>query len=393
MFKNQQELNDMRNFRKKLFTDVMDKHTKPKRIPIVSNAWTWKIYDAGLSLSETLHDYNKLYYAVCRHHEKYDFDMYIDLGTRNPLMFTDALGLNMYEIDDESFQINYLPKYPMSENDYPVLLKKGIKSFFYEDILPKKYGWSDRSDSIEHIKAGLHEYNEFCKYSEKVKQKFVNEYALCLPCVKKPFLPLEILMNSLRGLQGVVIDFTRNKEFLDDALQMIYSQYNFDMQNILENYDPMSNYYFLFRVTTMSHNIMNTKQFERYSMPYLTDIALKAKAVGGKILIFAEGSMKHLIDHFRDLPDECICLYSEIDDVTFLKKNLPNLTLAGGYPIKYLSEPNIDSCIDEAKRLIDNAAYDGNYIFGCNKMLSYPDDALPENMLKVNNFVKEYAIF
>lgn len=143
----------------------------------------------------------------------------------------------------------------------------------------------------------------------------------------------------------------------------------------------------------MSHNLMSPKQFERYSLPYLQDIVDHAKSVNGRIFLFAEGSMKHLTDQFRDLSDNCICLYSEMDDIVQLKKALPNLTVAGGYPVKYLAEENTAACIDRAKQLIDNVAYDGNYIFGCNKMLTYPDDAHSENLFAVNNFIKQYAVF
>ena len=103
--------------------------------------------------------------------------------------------------------------------------------------------------------------------------------------------------------------------------------------------------------------------------------------------------MKHLLDYFKELPENSICLYSEMDEIRLLKKELPNLTVAGGYPVRYLAEGDLGECIDEAKRLIDDVGYDGNYIFGCNKMLSYPDDALGENMLAVNEFLKEYAVF
>lgn len=390
---NEFDVKQIRNYRKQLFIDAVNKNTKPKRIPLVSNAWTWKICDAGMKFSEALHDYDKLFYAVCAHHEKYGFDMYIDLGTRNPLAFIDSLGKNIYNLDDSKNQLSYCFDYPMDENDYPILLKKGVKRYFAENVLPKKYGWTTRGEYMQHMAAGFEAYLDLERYTEKIRRKMTEEYGVCRTCLKKPILPIEVLMTSLRGVRGIAVDFCRNKDYLDDALRLIYEAYYTAVAEGLENKDNSKDCYFLFRLTTMSHNLMNPKQFERYSWPYIKDIAQKVGDEGERMLIFAEGSMKHLLDYFRDLPENTICLYSEMDDIRLLKKELPNLTVAGGYPVRYLAEGSLGECIDEAKRLIDDVASDGNYIFGCNKMLSYPDDALGENMLAVNDFLKEYAVF
>ena len=387
------DVKQMRKYRKQLFVDALNKNTKPERIPLASNAWTWKICDAGMKLSEALHDYDKLFYVVCRHHEKYGFDMYMDLGTRNPLSFIDSLGKNIYRLDDEKNQLSYCFDYPMEENDYPELLQKGVRRYFTEDVLPKKYGWKSRQEYMQHIAAGLEAYLELERYADRIRSKMTGEYGVCHTCLKKPVLPIEVLMTSLRGVRGIAVDFCRNKNYLDDALALIYKAYYSTVEEGIANRKDAEDCYFLFRLTTMSHNLMNPKQFERYSWPYINDIAQKVSSMGERMLIFAEGSMKHLLDYFKELPENSICLYSEMDEIRLLKKELPNLTVAGGYPVRYLAEGDLGECIDEAKRLIDDVGYDGNYIFGCNKMLSYPDDALGENMLAVNEFLKEYAVF
>ena len=44
--------------------------------------------------------------VVCDFHERYNFDAYTDLGTRNPVRVTNALGGYHYVIDDEKEVIN-----------------------------------------------------------------------------------------------------------------------------------------------------------------------------------------------------------------------------------------------------------------------------------------------
>ena len=75
----------LRKYRKALIQNAIRRGPKPQRIPTFSNAWTWKFIDAGYSLRECLYDYDKAYDAVCEHHEKYEMDLYIDMGARNPI--------------------------------------------------------------------------------------------------------------------------------------------------------------------------------------------------------------------------------------------------------------------------------------------------------------------
>ena len=47
----------LRKYRKKLIQDAVRSGAKPDRVPVCSNAWTWKFLDAGYSLREGLYDY------------------------------------------------------------------------------------------------------------------------------------------------------------------------------------------------------------------------------------------------------------------------------------------------------------------------------------------------
>ena len=55
-----------------------------------------------------------------------------------------------------------------------------------------------------------------------------------------------------------------------------------------------------------------------------------------------------------------------------------------------LNNGTSQECVDYAKKLIDELAYDGNYFFGADVMLSYPNDCKRENLLAVNEFVSNY---
>ena len=82
----------------------------------------------------------------------------------------------------------------------------------------------------------------------------------------------------------------------------------------------------------------------------------------------------------------------ENDDIFEMKKKLPNITFAGGMPCELLYSGTKQQCIDYAKKLIDEVGYDGSYIFSQNRMVSFKNDCNAENLLAVNNFVREYGV-
>jgi len=108
-------------------------------------------------------------------------------------------------------------------------------------------------------------------------------------------------------------------------------------------------------------------------------------------LIFTEGSITHLIDYFKEIPEGTVAILLEQDDPVKMKMELPNVTIAGGYPTLLLNNGTEKDCVDRAKKLIDEMAYDGNYIFSVDKMMSFPEDGKGENLQAVVNFVKEYG--
>ena len=113
----------------------------PERLVTIANDSVWKIYDSGAKLSQGLSDYRVLWHAMCRYHEVYGYDAYNNYGNRNPFNFCEALGRNQYVIDDENWAFNVSDEFPMTEDDYPALIKKEYLKFILEDMIPRYYGY------------------------------------------------------------------------------------------------------------------------------------------------------------------------------------------------------------------------------------------------------------
>ncbi len=83
-------------------------------------------------------------------------------------------------------------------------------------------------------------------------------------------------------------------------------------------------------------------------------------------------------------------MHLELDSLTEVRKLLPNMPLAGGMTTDLLGYSTPEACIEKARTLINELGE--GFIMSQNKMLSFKNDCKRENLLAVNNFIKEYTM-
>lgn len=384
----------LRKYRKKLVQDAIRHDVKPERVPVFSNVWTWKFLDAGYSLRDCLYDYDKAYDAVCEHHEKYEMDLYIDMGARNPVKVTDCYGESLYVIDDEKNYMNIRDFALMEEDDYDSFLRDGCIKYFFERAVPARYGITDREEMIRKYGLAAHAYQDFLAFNKRVSNQYTNVYGVPSIGLGKPNTPMDFMFNGMRGMKGTSMDMRKRPEKLEAALEMLDEFLYPAVVNAFKNYDPEDDRYALFaRITSLAHTMMNRKQFGKYSWPFYQKFCQDVADRGWYGWLFFEGSVDHIAEYLREIPEGHFALLIEQGDPVELKKKLPNLTICGGYPVELLQNGTKQECLDHAKRLIDEMAYDGNYIFSTDKMMSFPQDGKGENFKAVIDFVKDYGRF
>lgn len=200
------------------------------------------------------------------------------------------------------------------------------------------------------------------------------------------------ISNISFDMRGTAMDMRKRPEKLEAALEMLSDFLYPAVTNAFKNYNPDDDRYALFaRITSLAHTMLNKKQFGKYSWPFYQKFCQDVAERDWCGWLFFEGSVAHLVDYLREIPAGHFALLIEQDDPVMLKKALPNLTICGGYPIELLQNGTKQQCIDKAKQLIDDMAWDGNYIFSTDKMMSFPQDGKGENLKAVIDFVKEYG--
>jgi hypothetical protein len=337
-----------------------------------------------------------MFEIVCHHCETYNFDLYAGTGLRNILRYTDIFGKGCgYAVDDEKFSINYPDSASIAqEGDYPAFLAKGLVKYYFEDGLIKKYGLKNTEETICRFGQAARELAAMNDFGAKVKNQLLNVYGTPVWANIKPEFPCDTLFKAIRGMKGFSIDLRRNTRYLEQALEVIDDHFfpilkkEFALQ---DNSDIVA--FPGGRGLSMVHNFLSTKQFEKYHWPFIkryVDLAVEQDKICG---LYFEGSIDHLYDFLQELPKGHVALQIETTDAAEAKKKLPNVTIMGGFPAYYLGREPLGKCLDKTKEFLDKTAYDGNYIFTTDKMLSFPNDSTRENMLAVNNFIKDYWNF
>lgn len=365
----------------KLFQDnVAMKHTA--KVPYLSNAFTWKIHDSEFSMHEAMHDSAKMMKIQCDFHERYHFDAYMDLGARNPVRVLDALDNSYYEITDVG--INVVDHVLMEPEEY-VEYAKNPDLFCWTKLMKRKFP----EVKGKQIQAALMEFLAHANATEAIGQKFVKEYQ-CPSVYGGPNViipPYEYFFQTTRGIKNMGRDVRKYKAQLLEAIDaqmernvMPGLQYALSQDTSMFVCDTY--------MAIIGFGILSEKQFGEIYWPTMKRVFDCLEKADKTLYLFCEGEMLRYAEYFKDIPKGRVVLHVENDDIFEVRKQLPNLCLAGGMKTELLGNATPEECVAFAKRLIDELG-DG-YIFSENKMLSFKNDSKRENLLAVRQFVADY---
>ena len=380
--------------RVKLFRDAAN-FKKTDRVPHFANVVTWKVFDAGHTLDEAMTNFDLMEKCVLHFLDKYPVDSILDVGIRNQFNVTEAFGEGSYY---------YYDKEVVGIHDHAHCTVETLQEYMddptryaWEVILPKKYGEAWENKTTEVWKKTFSEYLKYTKFVLHMA-KVMDRYGLPGLSPNNPMkgavVPaVETLMSDLLGIQQLSIAMRRNGDLLDafierwekERMEPIYAK-------IRKAKGPDDVHCFDSSILMLAHTVMNKKQFERFYWPYLKKLLDVYAEKKMNVRIFTEGSILRFAEYFADYPKGLLTFHLEQDDPFEFRKALPNVAIMGGMTTDLLSNGTSEECVAYAKRLCDELGRDGGFIFSENKMLSYRNDAKPENMLAVCNFVNEYRL-
>lgn len=362
------------------------------RILNIGNVWAWSVWDNGYKLNTIARDYDLRIKSMSEFQERYNFDFYVDMWTRNPMRISDAVGGGTFTLVDDPFAV-YLEDrdYLKAPEDYDLMLED-YKKFIWTKLIPRKLPNLLKGDSIEMLKEAGKEIEKYYEFNENLYQHMLKNYSVMdLFSGRTEFFAvfMENLYIDTRGMKGVSIDMRRHHDKLKEVCDH-FGVYGLDTASREMGSDPSKPADYT--ICGIAQAFMSRKQFEVFYYPYLKQIFDYAEKYDKIIFCFMEGKNEIFYEYLQEAPKGHIVYYFENDDIFKAKKVFKdNVALAGGMPSEMLYRGSSQQCEDYAKKLIDEIGYDGAYFFGVDKMMSYPIDGKRENLMAVNRIVEEYG--
>lgn len=364
---------------------IRNEHTD--YIPVLSNFYTGMTIDSEYTLQEALYDWETMFKVFCEHHERYGFDYYADRAYRNPFAFVDTLGGNLYKVDEPTQTLCIINDAVfMQDDEYDELLKEGYFPFVWSKIMNRRCTLSHGDDMPERWKKTFEEFNKLQDFNAKTQQKFLDDYKIPNWFKSTIFPFVESLMMGFRGIKGFSIDLRRHYDKVKSACEMAFddfhkwTEYSFqDKTNDIAVAD--------FMISMLTHSLLNEKQFNDLWWKYVGPDIERAAKENMTVYCFVEASMLRFADHFRDVPNGTIAIFSENDDIFEVREKLPNCAVVGGIPCNLLKNGTKEENIDHVKKVID-ALGDHGLTLSQDKMVSFAQDFDRDNMLAVMEYVR-----
>ncbi len=381
---NTQELHDAR------LADIKAtcNHKEPKIVPILANVLTWAIGYANANTNEMLDHPEKLPETFTKFFNDVYFDTNFVNGLTTPVRAIERLGSNSFFVSEDGHTIQHQEHCEMKEDDYPQLIADPMN--FMINILGKRKFPELRKSPEEAYKALIDvalNLDAFGAANAKCAQLAKEKYGIInLLGGFKVYPPVDVIFDRLRGFKGTLTDMRRQKENVIKAGEALYPIYG-KLATYVNGDFPYG------PSTLHCPTYLGPKKFEEIFWPGMRDEIMEVYNRGSKTLLVMEGTWEPYYEiMLRDLPQSSVLCALEADDVIKAKKLIGDkFTIVGGVLTNTLRYGTRQECLDEAKKIVDECAPGGGFIFSMEKCLCTYGDIKTENLIAVNQFVHEYG--
>lgn len=366
---------------------------KGDRVPIHSLIDNWALFNYPTTLKEARNDIELEYAAYSKATAEAYFDTISFPGITMPLNFMGSLGGGIYSGEMETIQIETGLSEIMSPEEYPKLIADP-RSFFLNEILPRKHAifQSGTIDEKYHkLAQSISLLIKFFHERATLVNRFKEEHGLPVIEAVAPFAAGDLLLDSLRDFAGSVNDIKRRPKEFADACMTITEQFTIPATFAALSQPANDKYLHMFLHLPP---FIRAKDFEKTYWPSFKKYIETFAVQGYKFAILFEKNWSHLYEYLQELPAGCILGFFEEDDLKVVKEKLSkNMCIAGGISTNDLMYKSPQECIDVAKKIIDDVAPGGGFVFSTDKALLGKNDAKKECMIAVNEFVHEYGVY
>ncbi len=290
----------------------------------------------------------------------------------------------------DGITLEHVQSSPMQKDEYPQLIADPNR-FVTEVLLPRKFPefFADREFAKKALKIYAEDNFQMMVAMGGMLSKTMEEkYGITslLNMQERIQTPLDILFDYFRGFRGTLTDLRRQPDNVKAALESIW---NTRCAPVVAK--PIGSDFPYAWQPPHIPCYLSPKQYEELYWVHEKPMIERNIAAGGKQFIALEGRWEKIWHCFKELPkDSCILLVDD-DDIFQAKKELgDHQIIAGGLKMADVRMKSFDQIKDDIKRVVDECAPGGGFIFSLDKGAIAPGD-INQTVIDAYNFVHEYS--
>lgn len=400
------------------FMDAVTLEKVPDRVPILAFGTFMPTDVYGVTPREALYDYDKLYSTYERFLEEYRPDYYGSPAIIGAGRIFDRLDLKLYRwpghgVSDNSVYQCVEGEYMLAD-EYQALIDDP-SGFWLRTYLPRVFGalaplsgltplpfmWEIAGYSGGVIPFGVPPIQEalralmdagsealkWVKYAVEFDQKAQSSgFATIIGGIAKA--PYDILADTLRGTQGIMVDLYRQPDMVIKAMARLlplYVQQGVSMATMANN--PVV----FLPLHKGADGFMSDQQFKTFYWPTLKALLIALINEGCIPMLFCEGSYDTRLEYLKELPaGTCFSIFDRTDMVRAKALLGERMCIGGNVPAGLLLTGTVEEVKACCKNLIDRVGVGGGYVM-CNGTAM--DQGNAENLHAMIDFSREYGVY
>lgn len=368
-------------------------HQEPDRVPVLAMFETWSIGYANGTIKEMEEDYEKEIEYYTRPYDDIYADAAYGTGLGADTKSAEILGSTAHFTSSDGQTVQHKETCLMEDDEYPELIADP-DAYTYNKLVLRKNANLNKTpeENYETIKELVIHRKKKAEIQARLREKLKVEYGIPVIFGNTIRPPMDYIFDFYRGFKGTSMDMRRQKDNLEAAAEALLDT-AIEGMGITPETTSVPEFPFY---ATMMHvpTFMSPKQFERFFWPTYEKLWRKLYDLGGKLIIFLEGSWENKYEFLNSFPKNFALGIIEDDNIFKAKKLIGDtMTIIGGMDLGLLKLGTKEECIDHAKKLLDVCAPGGGYMLGTPRALLSKGDVNVENLKAVHKFVHESGVY
>jgi uroporphyrinogen-III decarboxylase len=390
----------------------------PDRVPICPAPGHFPIQYSGISWRDAMYDYEKLCYAWQKYHDDFQPDAFNAPRTIVPGRPLEVLGFSLYKWAGHGLKDNheyqFVEKEYMKPHEYQDLIDDPT-GYFLSVYFPRIFG-ELKSLAKMPLLPPVHEIimvpgalipfgmpdvkealNKLVHAGDEVHRWLSAIGPLCDAVVGQGYpgfsagvskAPFDVIGDSLRGTQGVLLDMYRHPDELIEACERLTP---FMVKYGVASCQAAGHIMPFIPLHKGADGFMSDQQFKTFYWPSLRKLIIGLIDAGLVPQLFAEGGYNQRLEVISELPKGKTVWWFDATDMSKAKQTVGAVScIAGNVPLDILCTGTPDDVKEYCKNLIDTAGKDGGFILTTGAGMQ---GSKLENVKALIDFSKQYGVY